>query len=103
MRIAVDDFGIGYSSLASLWDLPVDLLKVDRTFLTGADERHGGRALLQSIVEPGTALDLTPIIEGIERDDQLEVVRRAGYTRGQGFRLGRPLPAHAAEGRLLAA
>lgn len=87
VRIALDDFGTGHSSLQHLRQLPVDTLKIDRSFLNG-----GGAAppLVQAIVDLGHALDLDTVVEGVERPEQLARFRRLACTRAQGFLLARP-------------
>jgi len=91
-RIAIDDFGTGYSSLAYLRNLPVDILKIDRTFIEGAPYDRRDRALLGAFVQLAEALDLVVIAEGIETPEQAEVVRAAGCRLAQGYQLARPSP-----------
>jgi EAL domain-containing protein (putative c-di-GMP-specific phosphodiesterase class I) len=91
-RIALDDFGTGYSSLAYLRRLPVDVLKIDRTFVTEAGTSAGDTALLSAIAALGTSLGLETVTEGIETAGELEAARAAGATHAQGYLLGRPGP-----------
>lgn len=91
VKVAVDDFGTGYSSLSHLADLPVDLVKIDRSFLVGlADSRR--EAVLRSAVELSGAVGAECLVEGVETDDQLALVRATGARYAQGFLLGRPGP-----------
>ena len=91
VRIAIDDFGTGYSSLAYLRQLPIDVLKIDKSFVQQA---HGdrGQALLSGVLALGHALDLDIVAEGIEGDDQLARVRQGGCQTGQGFLFAHALP-----------
>lgn len=90
VRIAVDDFGTGYASLASLQRMPVDILKIDRTFVVNASAR--GRELLEAIVGIGRTLSLLTIASGVEQPGQLETVKSLGCDLAQGYLLGKPLP-----------
>ncbi len=89
VRIAVDDFGTGFSSLASLAELPVDALKLDRSFIAAMGERE---ALVAGVISLADRLGLPIVAEGIETADQLAVLRRLGCGFGQGYHLGRPAP-----------
>jgi diguanylate cyclase (GGDEF)-like protein/PAS domain S-box-containing protein len=89
VQIAMDDFGIGYSSLAHLKRLPVTMLKIDRTFIRDVTEDESDRAIVVSIVNIAKAFGLRVVAEGIETDEQAKFVRELGCD-GQGFRLGRP-------------
>jgi diguanylate cyclase (GGDEF)-like protein len=91
VRLAIDDFGTGYSSLGYLERFPVDILKIDRTFIDGIGERGNRPVLARAIVQLGRALDLQVVAEGIERAGQVTVLRRLGCTRGQGYLYARPL------------
>ena len=93
VRLAIDDFGTGYSSLGYLERFPVDILKIDRTFIDGIGERGNRPVLARAIVQLGRALDLLVIAEGVEREEQAVALRRLGCTRGQGYLYSRPLPA----------
>lgn len=93
VRIAMDDFGAGFSSLAQLARLPVDTLKIDREFVRGADTENG-RRILASVIALATDLGLTTVAEGIELPEQVDVVARAGCTLAQGYHFARPLSAH---------
>ena len=90
--VALDDFGTGYSSLQYLRHLPVDMVKVDRTFVRDLGHEDDG-ALAEAIVGLGDALHLTTVAEGVETDTQLRRLRAMGYGYVQGYLLGRPAPA----------
>ena len=92
VRLAVDDFGTGYSSLAQLKRFPVDVLKIDRSFVTGLGTGSEETAIVEAIVSMARALDLEVVAEGVERTGQLEELRRLGCQRAQGFLFGRPQP-----------
>jgi diguanylate cyclase (GGDEF)-like protein/PAS domain S-box-containing protein len=93
IKIALDDFGTGYGSLAYLQRLPIDIVKIDRSFTASIDTDDDGRALLQAIVGFGNALGTRLVAEGIERVEQNAVVQQLGCQSGQGFHYGRPAPA----------
>jgi diguanylate cyclase (GGDEF)-like protein len=93
VRIAIDDFGTGYSSLAALRELPVDSLKIDRSFTSGIGSSAEGGALMRALVELGRTLGLETVAEGIEEVPELEQLRGAGCDLGQGFLLARPTTA----------
>jgi len=76
MRISIDDFGTGYSSLAYLRQFPVDVLKIDRTFVTGLSDSADSRALAHTLIQLGKTLGLQTLAEGIEERAQLEVLRQ---------------------------
>jgi diguanylate cyclase (GGDEF)-like protein len=99
-RIAIDDFGSGYSSLSTLADLPVDILKIDGSSVSGRSRAASSAPLLERILELASELSLVVIAEGIEEPDQLGLVRRLGCTTGQGYLLAWPADAHVLEARL---
>ena len=101
VRLALDDFGTGYSSLGYLQRLPVDMVKIDRSFLSGADAGPRTLAIVRAIASLAHALGMDATAEGIETAEQLAWAREARCERGQGYYFSRPLPA-AAMGRLLA-
>ena len=92
VALALDDFGTGYSSLQYLKDLPVDFVKIDRSFVEGLGDGDDG-ALADAIIGLADALDLVSVAEGVERPDQLERLQAMGCALLQGFLLGRPAPA----------
>ena len=91
VRIALDDFGTGYSSLSCLRSLPIDILKVPKPFVDSVPGSAHDRALLAMIVDFGALLGIQVVVEGIEREDQLAIVRELSCELGQGYLLGRPV------------
>ena len=102
VRIAIDDFGTGYSALSTLASLPADILKIDRSFVSGQASTSPSVPMLEGILGLANKLSLAVIAEGIEEPEQLDLLRTLGCTMGQGYLLGRPAPAAQIE-RLLAA
>jgi EAL domain-containing protein (putative c-di-GMP-specific phosphodiesterase class I) len=90
--VALDDFGVGYSSLQYLRDLPISKLKIDRSFVLDVGENDRSRALIKSIVSLGTALDLEVVAEGIETEIQAAALLDCGCRLGQGYLFSRPKP-----------
>jgi EAL domain-containing protein (putative c-di-GMP-specific phosphodiesterase class I) len=101
VQIAIDDFGTGYSSLSYLRRLPVDKVKIDRSFVSDLD-RSTGFALVRGIIEMTRSLGLASIAEGIETPEQAATLAAFGCDNGQGFLFGRAVPA-ANIGHLLSA
>ena len=93
VRVAVDDFGTGYSSLAYLQKLPIDRLKIDRSFVQGFEADLDGSAIVRAVIGIGRSLGMEVVAEGVETPSQLERVREAGCQFAQGYLLGRPMPA----------
>lgn len=93
VRIAVDDFGTGYSSLGHLRQFPVDVLKIDRSFVSQLAEGGEGEILLQTLLQLGKALEIETTAEGIERPQDLSLIRDKDCDNGQGFLFTRPLSA----------
>ncbi|HEY3237927.1 MAG TPA: bifunctional diguanylate cyclase/phosphodiesterase [Acidimicrobiia bacterium] len=102
VQVALDDFGTGYSSLTYLKRIPVDILKIDQSFVAGLGTDHHDTAIVRNVIELAHALGLDVVAEGIEEPDQLARLRALGCRTGQGFLLSRPVPAAAID-RLLAA
>ena len=90
--LAIDDFGTGYSSLNYVRRFPVDILKVDKSFIDGVSEGGESSALTAAVIELAAILKLKPVAEGIERPDQLERLRELKCDLGQGFLFAKPLP-----------
>jgi len=90
--IALDDFGIGYSSLGVLKAFPVDTLKIDRTFIRDIGEDEEDRAICSAIVNLGQALKLQVMAEGVETETQMGILRQQGCHLIQGFLFARPMP-----------
>ncbi len=97
IRIAVDDFGTGYSSLAHLQQFPVDMLKIDRSFISRLSEGCEGEILLHTLVQLGKALAIETTAEGIERPQDLSLIKSEACDSGQGFLFTRPLTASDAD------
>ncbi|MEU4574448.1 putative bifunctional diguanylate cyclase/phosphodiesterase [Nonomuraea sp. ATR24] len=93
VRLAIDDFGTGYASLAFLRQLPVDMIKIDPSFVSGLGRDDTLTLLTRTIVRLGHDLGLTVVAEGIERPEQLELLREMGCMKGQGFLVARPMAA----------
>ena len=93
VRLAIDDFGTGYSSLAYLVKLPVQLLKIDRSFITRLDDDANNATLVRSILKLARDLRLQTVAEGIEQAHLAEELHRLGCDKGQGFYFSRPLTA----------
>jgi diguanylate cyclase (GGDEF)-like protein len=91
IRIAIDDFGTGYSSLSYLRELPVDILKVDRSFIADIHEQAAASAMVDTFLQLGTDLGLETWAEGIEVSGQLARLQNAHYQTGQGYFFARPL------------
>jgi EAL domain-containing protein (putative c-di-GMP-specific phosphodiesterase class I) len=93
VRIAIDDFGTGFSSLGQLRHFPVDMIKVDRSFIHGMEEEKKDAAITANLVTLAHALGVLAIAEGIESDGQLASLRGLGCDLAQGFLFARPMPA----------
>ncbi|MBN1173334.1 MAG: bifunctional diguanylate cyclase/phosphodiesterase [Micromonosporaceae bacterium] len=91
VKLSIDDFGTGYSSLSYLRQFPVDQLKIDRTFITGAASSKDELAVTKTVMDLGRTLRLETVAEGIEDAQQLDVLRTIGCDLGQGFLLARPM------------
>jgi diguanylate cyclase (GGDEF)-like protein len=93
VHLAIDDFGTGYSSLARLRKLPVDHLKIDRSFVEALDTDAGNAALISAVVALCRGAELIAVAEGVETQDQLDRLVELGCDRAQGYFLGRPVDA----------
>jgi EAL domain-containing protein (putative c-di-GMP-specific phosphodiesterase class I) len=91
-RLAIDDFGVGFSSIGYLQHLPVGLLKIDRSFTRDVDSVPRARALVDAIILMAAALGLDVVAEGIERPEQAALLRDAGCLTGQGYLFSHPVP-----------
>jgi EAL domain-containing protein (putative c-di-GMP-specific phosphodiesterase class I) len=89
-NVAVDDFGTGYSSLGYLRTMPVDTLKIDRSFIQGMHDTSTSRPLVASMLHMGETLGLSVVAEGIEAKEDARVLREMGCALGQGYFFGRP-------------
>jgi diguanylate cyclase (GGDEF)-like protein len=91
VTLALDDFGTGYSSLSSLHQLPVDTVKIDRSFVCQADTSHHHRVLIEATVKVAQSLGMSTVAEGIETEAQAAAVRAQSCAKGQGYLFSRPL------------
>jgi EAL domain-containing protein (putative c-di-GMP-specific phosphodiesterase class I) len=91
VRLAIDDFGTGYSSLSYLRELPIDVLKIDRSFVEGITASQRRLALAQGIVGIAGTLGMAVVAEGIETGEQRELLTQMGCEYGQGYLLARPM------------
>jgi len=101
VRIALDDFGSGYSNLGYLQKFPLDKLKIDKSFVAALGQSANGGVIIQAIVALGRALGLTVLVEGVETEEQRVLLRLAGCDEMQGFFFAKPAPAKVID-RLLA-
>ncbi|AOF83626.1 diguanylate cyclase domain protein [Methyloversatilis sp. RAC08] len=92
VSISIDDFGTGYSSLSVLRGLPIDRIKIDRSFIIDLTESDDARAMIDAMLTLGRSLRMITIAEGIELDAQAELLGRLGCAEGQGFLFARPMP-----------
>jgi diguanylate cyclase (GGDEF)-like protein/PAS domain S-box-containing protein len=102
VRVAIDDFGTGYSSLSRLQQLPVDVIKLDRGFVSGVDVRPEARGMAAAILQLSAAIGAGVVAEGIETEAEAATLLDLGYTHGQGYLLGRPMPIEDLTARLRA-
>ena len=93
LRLAIDDFGTGYSSLSRLRHLPVDVLKIDRTFVREVDHDPDAASMVRAMIQLALSLGMTPLAEGIETPGELAFLLEHSCPLGQGFHLARPAPA----------
>jgi EAL domain-containing protein (putative c-di-GMP-specific phosphodiesterase class I) len=93
VRISLDDFGTGYASLSHVKQYPVDVLKIDRSFVSNIEHDSGDAAIVDAIVKLALALGIDVVAEGIETPGQAELLIQHGCKAGQGFYLGLPQPA----------
>ena len=96
VRICMDDFGTGYSSLSYLRSFPFDKIKIDQSFVQDLSKRGDSLAIVKAVIGLGQSLGMTTTAEGVETEDQLDLVREQGCSEVQGFLFSPPLPAGAA-------
>jgi EAL domain-containing protein (putative c-di-GMP-specific phosphodiesterase class I) len=101
IRVALDDFGSGYSSLNYIRRLPIDLLKIDREFIADINESAEVAAMAETIIDLTRILRVDPVAEGIETEEQLATLRRLGCTLGQGYLFMRPRDAAGIEAEVV--
>lgn len=92
LRIAIDDFGVGYSSMSQLLEMTIDELKIDKSFVANLNTDRRAHAIVRAAIELASALDLTVVAEGIDSDQVLEMLRALRADIGQGYLIARPLP-----------
>jgi EAL domain-containing protein (putative c-di-GMP-specific phosphodiesterase class I) len=101
IQLAIDDFGTGYSSLAYLRDLPIDTVKIDKTFIQDldakAEDEPFSHALVESITGLAKRLHLQVVAEGVENEAQCILLRRLGCQLGQGYHFSKPIPSEDVE------
>ena len=105
IKLSIDDFGTGYSSLSYLQRLPVDEIKIDKSFVTtlaNHDQHEDDQVIVRSTIELAHNLGLTVVAEGVEDGGALDIVSKYGCDRAQGYLLGRPCPAEELTPRLTA-
>ncbi len=91
-KIALDDFGVGFTSFEYIRELPVDFIKIDQSFLRFIHERPSDQALVRSMVEMSHSLNKQVIVEGVETRQALDLVRTMGVEYAQGYYISRPVP-----------
>jgi diguanylate cyclase len=92
IRVAIDDYGTGYSSLANLRRFPVHMVKIDREFISEIATSKQGQAIVKAMIDLAVALDHEVIAEGVETGAELDVLRNLGCDLVQGYLLGMPMP-----------
>jgi EAL domain-containing protein (putative c-di-GMP-specific phosphodiesterase class I) len=95
VRLAIDDFGTGYSSLGRLSDFPVDVVKIDKSFVDRLGDDADGDAMVRAVIALSHSLGIQAIAEGVEQEHQADALARLGCTLAQGYLFGRPMPADA--------
>ncbi|HYT79647.1 MAG TPA: GGDEF domain-containing phosphodiesterase, partial [Actinomycetota bacterium] len=93
LRLAIDDFGTGYSSLSRLKQMPVDILKIDRSFVRDIPSDRHAMSMVKAIIQLARGLGMVPLAEGIETEEQRRFLAQSGCVMGQGFYFSRPVPA----------
>ena len=102
IKLSIDDFGTGYSSLSYLKNLPIDTLKIDRTFIEYINHNQQDQAIVTSLINLSHSLNLIVIAEGAETSEQVDLLRSLGCDQVQGYFFYKALPAEQIEGLLRA-
>ena len=97
LRLAIDDFGSGHSSLSRLNQMRVSTLKIDRSFVSDVETDAGNAAIVKAVLSLGRSLGIRVVAEGVETASQASFLREHGCDMGQGYHFGRPMPAGEAE------
>ena len=92
IRVTIDDFGVGYSSLSALKQFPIDTIKIDRSFIRDIASAHGSNDLLAAIIAIGRTMSLTVVAQGVETREQVDLLREQSCDEFQGFYFNRPMP-----------
>ena len=92
-KILLDDFGTGYSSLSYLHRFPIDVLKIDKSFINNVQEHENNRAIIKTIIDLATNLEMATVGEGIEQEQDAKLLQRLDCNYGQGYFFAKPMPA----------
>ena len=92
LSLSIDDFGSGFSSLNLLRELPINVLKIDKSFLAESDTSEKSRIIIRNIVRMSQDLHVENVCEGVEQEEQASFLRRIGCRYGQGYLFSRPVP-----------
>lgn len=91
LRFSIDDFGTGFTSLSNLKNLPVDELKIDRSFIDQIETEHNSQIIVKSIVDLANNFGISSVAEGVENDNQLEFLKSCGCKEAQGYYFAKPM------------
>ena len=92
IKLLLDDFGTGYSSLSYMHRFPLDVVKIDRSFITDAHLKPNNRAIIKTIIDLAANLQLATVSEGIECQEEADILARMGCLFGQGYYFAKPMP-----------
>ena len=92
IALALDDFGTGWSSLAHLRRYPISILKIDRSFIAGLGNDHGDTEVVKAVISLGLELGLDIVAEGVENEEQVQLLAELGCPHAQGYLFGKPAP-----------